>query len=71
MRSLIFIAYATSIRTVSTCADPEGGGEGGPEPPEQSQNIGFLSNIGPDPQAIIGIGQTAKRHLNGVSLVGR
>ena len=29
------------------CADPEGG-TGGP-PPEKSQNIGFLSNIGLDP----------------------
>ena len=28
-----------------------GGGEGGPDPPptEKSQNIGFLSNTGPDP----------------------
>ena len=25
------------------------GGTGGPEPPEKSQNIGFLSNTGLDP----------------------
>ena len=30
-------------------ADPEGGGgAGGPDPPEKSQKIGFLSNTGPD-----------------------
>ena len=28
-------------------ADPEGGA-GGPDPPEKSQKIGFLSNTGPD-----------------------
>ena len=25
------------------------GGTGGPDPPEESQNIGFFSNTGPDP----------------------
>ena len=29
------------------------GGTGGPDAPEKSQNIGFLSNIGPDPLKII------------------
>ena len=24
-------------------------GDGGPDPPEKSKNIGFLSNSGPDP----------------------
>ena len=34
-----------------TCADPEGGA-GGPVPPtlKNHKNIGFLSNIGLDPQ---------------------
>ena len=41
-----------------SCVDPVGGGGGGgggvqgvqtPPPPEKSQNIGFLSNTGPDP----------------------
>ena len=27
-----------------------GGGTGDPDSPEKSQNIGFLSNIGPDPR---------------------
>ena len=31
-----------------TCADPEGGGTGGPDPPVNYKNIGFLSNTGPD-----------------------
>ena len=36
-----------------SCADPEGGGgAGGPDPPEKSQNIGFLSNSGLDPLKI-------------------
>ena len=29
-----------------------GGGTGGPDPPEKSQNIGFLSETGPDPLKI-------------------
>ena len=28
------------------------GGTGGPDPPEQSKKIGFLSNVGPDPLKI-------------------
>ena len=36
-----------------SCADPEGGGgAGGPDPLENYKNIGFLSNIGPDPLKI-------------------
>ena len=31
-----------------SCTDPEGG-TGGPDSPEKSQKIGFLSNTGPDP----------------------
>ena len=31
------------------CADPEEGGGRGSRPPEKSQNIGYLSNTGPDP----------------------
>ena len=54
-----------------------------PPPPGKSQNIGFLSNTGPDPLKKIQsnqvsmqfwaiIGTSAKRQvLNGVSLVGR
>ena len=69
----------TSVQTAFTCADPEG--DRGPGPPGKSQNIGFLSNTGPDPlknhkatlyQASIHcrdiISTPAKRHLNGVSL---
>ena len=40
-----------TIKWFSSCADPEGA-TGGPDPPptpEKSQNIGFLSNNGPDP----------------------
>ena len=29
----------------------QGGGAGGPDPPENHKNIGFLSNTGPDPLA--------------------
>ena len=32
----------------SSCADPEGGGTGGPDPLENYTNIGFLRNTGPD-----------------------
>ena len=34
---------------VSTCADPEGGGQGVRTPLKNHKNIGFLSNTGPDP----------------------
>ena len=64
------------------CAESEGG-TGGPDSPlKNRKNIGFLSNSGPDPlknqsqsyQASIQcwaiISTPAKRHLNGVSLVG-
>ena len=36
------------LHTNNTCADPEGGGAGGPDPPEISKNIGFLRNTGPN-----------------------
>ena len=61
-----------------------GGRAGGPDPPptpEKLQNIGFLSNSGPDPpksqsyrasiQCWAIISTPAKRHLHGVSLAGR
>ena len=57
-----------------------GWGTGGPDPPENHKNIGFLSNTGPDPlknryqasiQFLAIIGKPAKRHLNDVSLAGR
>ena len=69
------------------CAGSEGGGRGGAgglDPPEKSQNIGFLNHFCLDPlkkkhtqnyQANIQcwaiISTPAKRHLNGVSLTGR
>ena len=66
-------------------ADPEGGGDRGSGPPlENYKNIGFLSNIEPDPLKITKlpvpiqhiqcwaiIGTPAKRHLNGVLQTGR
>ena len=59
-----------------------GGGRGSePQPEKLKKNIGFLSNTGPDPlkitkllsqlQCWVIIGTPAKRHSNGVSLVGR
>ena len=63
-------------KTHTSCADPDGAGGSGPPTSEKSQNIGFLSNIGPDAsyQASIQcwaiIDTPAKRYLNGVSLVG-
>ena len=33
---------------ITTCADPEGGGTGDPDPLKNHKSIGFLSNIGPD-----------------------
>ena len=68
----------------STCVDPEGG-QGGPDHPppplKNYKNIGFLSNACTDPlknhsykasiQYLAIIGPAAKRHLIGVSPVGR
>ena len=67
-----------------TCGSRVGGGQGGPDPPspKNHKNIGFLSNMGPDPlkksqsckariQCLAIIGPPAKRILNGVSLAGR
>ena len=45
------------------------GGGGVRIPPEKSQNIGFPSNIGPDPLKITN--QPSQRSLNGVSLAGQ
>ena len=70
MRYSSFIVY-------TSCADPEGVGTGGSDPPVYHKNIGFLSNTGPDPlgnhnatKPTFNAGP-AKHHLNGVSLVGR
>ena len=42
-----------TLLNAASCVDPEGGGgAGGLDPPEKSQNIGFLSNTGPDPLKI-------------------
>ena len=66
-----------TLKYMNPCADPEGGGgTGGPDPPEISQNIEFLTKTGLDPlenqkasfQCWAIIGPPAKRHLNGVSL---
>ena len=44
----------------------------------ESQNIGFLSNSGPDPQKnykatepAFNVGPSSARHLNGILLAGR
>ena len=70
---------------IGPCANTEGGGGDawGPDPLplKNHKNIGFLSNSGPDPLknytatvSAFNVGASsarAKRHLNGVSLVGR
>ena len=45
-------------------------GVGGPDPPENHKNIGFLSNTGPDPMENHKATKPAF-NVNGVSLVGR
>ena len=68
--------------SICSCADSEGvGGTGGPDPPENHKHIGFYSITGLDLLKITKlqskhlmwaiIGLSAKRHFNGVSLVGR
>ena len=54
------------------CADQEGG-TGGPDPPEKSQNIGFLSNTGPDhlknqkaTKPAFNVGPTSARQRNAI-----
>ena len=49
-----------------------GGGAGGPDLPEKSQNIGFLSNTGPDPlknhkatKPELNVGPSSAHHLAG------
>ena len=44
--------HLKSLYIRSACADPEGGQGVGIPPPLKSQNIGFLSNTGPDPLKI-------------------
>ena len=61
----------------TACTDPEGGGgQGIWTPLKKTQNIGFLSNTGPDPLKITKLPSLNSmlghhRHLNGVSLAGR
>ena len=66
----------------SSCAGPEGGGAGGPDPLKNHKFIGFPPrNTGPDLLKITKlpsqhsfwaiIGPPAKRHFNIVSLAGR
>ena len=67
--------------TASMCGSRGGDRGSGHPPPEKSQKIGLSSNTGPDPlknhsyqasiQCWATIGPPAKRHLNGVLLVGR
>ena len=62
-------------------ADPGGGGAWVPDTLKNHINIGFPSNVDPDPLKITKlpnqhsmwaiIGTPAKRHLNGVSQAGR
>ena len=69
-----------SVVNGMTCADPEGGGAGGPDPTENHKNIGFLSNSGPDPLKThettkpafnVWPSSARQRNVNGVSLAGR
>ena len=49
------VSLESSLFIHNTCADPEGGGTGGPDPPpplKNHKNIGSLSNTGPDPLKI-------------------
>ena len=46
------IAYYDQMQLFCSCADPEGGGAGGPDPLENYKNIGFLSKTGPNPLKI-------------------
>ena len=53
----------------TACADPEGGGDRGSDPPpphEKSQNIGFLRKAGPDPLKItkFNVGPSSARQRN-------
>ena len=65
--------------STATCMCESRGSRGSepPPPPEKSQNIGFLSDTGPDHnlqasiQCWATIDQSAKRHLNVVTLAGR
>ena len=75
--------YLTSSGMSNTMRGSRGGdsGSGPPPPHEKSQNIGFLSNTGPDPLKITKLPSQHSmlghhRHaivtpLNGVSLAGR
>ena len=58
----------------TACADPDGGGTGGPDPLKNHKNIGFLSNTSPDPlrnHKAIYQASIQCCYLNGVSLAGR
>ena len=81
---MIQLTCDDSAYTCVSSIDGSRGGQGVRTPPplKNHKNIGFLSNIGPDPlknqqsyQASIKrwaiIGPPTKRHLNGVSLTGR
>ena len=46
---LLWYVLLHSYYNTHAWADPEGGGAGGLEPPENHRNIGVLSNSGPDP----------------------
>ena len=57
----------------TSCADPEGRGTGGPNPPEKKyRNIGFLSNTDPDPlkftatKSAFNVGPSSARQRNAI-----
>ena len=84
MRTQVRQPRTKKVSSVGSCADPEGGGAGGPDRPpplKNHKNICFLSNTGPDPlkshkatKQAFNIGPRSARQRNAikiVSLVGR
>ena len=49
MDKLVYYCLIYTPKCSVMCGSRGGGGTGGLDPPEKSQNIGFLSNTGPDP----------------------
>ena len=74
-----FDLHATRYFTLLTWADPEEGGKtGGPDPPENHKNIGFLCNTGPDPlknhkatKLAFNVGPSSARQRNAISIAFR
>ena len=69
------------IKCNTSCADPEGGGTGGPDPPRRTQRyicIEFLSNTDPDPiknhkatKPAFKVGPSPARQRNDISMAFR